>query len=61
MKNVILVIYGIIMILILSGWIQCLVKFCKCDFKESYKAEVIYGAGLCTGTGCIIGWFDFGK
>jgi hypothetical protein len=45
-------------ILALVGWIKCLIKFIDCDFKPSYKAEVIYGVGTITGLGAIIGWVD---
>ncbi len=46
---------------LLIGEIRCIVKFCKCDFEPSYKAELIYGVSMCTGIGCVIGWFEFGK
>ncbi len=36
-------------------------KLCRCDFEHSYKAEIIHSIGVCTGTGGILGWFDFGK
>lgn len=45
-------------ILGLIGYVMCIVKLCNCDFRESYKAEVIYGVGVCTGLGAVIGWID---
>lgn len=48
----------IVAILALAGWVQCLVKFVNCDFKEPYKAEIIYGIGTFTGAGAIIGWIN---
>ena len=52
-------IYGwIIMLLIIIGWIMCLVKFLNCDFKTPYKAEVIYGIGTFSGLGGIIGYLN---
>ena len=54
----------IIILLILGiGWIKCVIKLTECDFsdKTSYKAEVLYGIGVFTGTGAILGYFDFGK
>ena len=46
---------------IIIGEIMCIVKFVKCDFEPSYKAEIVYGVGAVSGLGGIIGWFDFGK
>lgn len=43
------------------GEVMCRVKFFKCDFKESYKAEIIYGVSMCTGIGAVVGYMDFGK
>ncbi len=43
------------------GEFMCIVKFVKCDFEPSYKAEIVYGVGAVSGFGTIIGWFDFGK
>jgi len=53
--------YIALIVLLLIGEIQCIVKLVKCDFEPSYKAEVIYGIGTFTGLGSIIGWMDFGK
>ena len=40
------------------GEILCIVGFVTSDFKPSYKREIIYGLGMVTGTGGIIGWLD---
>lgn len=29
-----------------AAWIVNVVKFVQCDFKESYKEEVIHGVGI---------------
>lgn len=47
--------------LAIIGEISCIVRFFKCDFKESYKAEIIYGVSAVSGLGCIVGYMDFGK
>jgi hypothetical protein len=60
MKSIIIAYVAIVLFCVI-GWIMGLVKFCKCDFEPSYKAEVLYGVGTCTGLGAVIGWFDFGK
>lgn len=51
----------IIWIAAIIGEVLCIVKFFKCDFKESYKAECIYGFSAITGIGAITGYMDFGK
>lgn len=63
MKSTIItiVLVSIIAITLMTGYVKCIIHLCQCDFKESYKAEVIYTVGLATGTGSVIGWFDFGK
>lgn len=40
------------------GEIMCIVKFFKCDFKESYKDEIIYGVSACTGLGAVVGYIN---
>ena len=47
----------------LVGYGMCVYKFVKCDFsdKTSYKAEALYGVGVFTGLGCIIGYIDLGE
>ena len=48
----------LIIILLGVGYVRGVVKLVKCDFKEPYKAEVIYGVGTATGLGAVIGWFN---
>jgi hypothetical protein len=42
----------------ISGEIRCVVKAINCNWEPIGKAEVIYTAGVFTGAGCVIGWFD---
>ena len=44
----------------LAGYIQNIVHLIQCDFEPSYKAEILYGIGACTGLGALFGWFNFG-
>jgi len=55
------VLYVALIIAALIGEIRCIVHLCECDFEPSYKAEIIYTVGACTGAGAIIGYFDLGK
>jgi len=48
-------------LLFIIGYIQCIIHFVNCDFQQPFKAEVIYGIGIFTGLGGILGWFNFGK
>lgn len=43
------------------GWIKDIVKLTHCDFKEPYKAEIIYGVGVIPFVGAITGWMDIGE
>jgi hypothetical protein len=49
-------------VMLVIGYIKCIVHLCNCDFSSatSYKAEIIYAIGTCTGLGTILGWFNFG-
>lgn len=58
MKETIII---IIYVAAIIGEISCIVKFFSCDFKESYKAECIYGFSAITGIGTVTGYMDFGK
>ena len=42
----------------ISGEIRCIVKALNCNWEPIGKAEVVYTAGVFTGAGCVIGWFD---
>lgn len=50
----------IVWIIAIAGYIQNIVHLVQCDFEPSYKAEILYGIGVCTGLGAIFGWFNFG-
>lgn len=56
-----LVIHIIIPIMLLSCWTVNLYKFTQCDFKPSYKAEIVYGLGIFIPIFPITVWADFGK
>lgn len=49
----------IIWIILFCSWLQSCIKLANCDFKPSYKAEVMYGIGVVVGIP--FGWFNFGK
>lgn len=51
----------IIWVVAIVGEVMCIVKFFKCDFEPSYKAEAIYGFSAICGVGAIVGYMDFGK
>jgi hypothetical protein len=54
-----LAILGVALFLLgLVGEVKCIVKAINCNWQPIGKAEVIYTAGVFTGAGCIIGWFD---
>lgn len=40
------------------GYVRCVYKMFTCNWEPIGKAEVIYTAGLLTGTGAIIGWLE---
>ena len=41
------------------GYVMNVVKFCQCDFKESYKAEIIRGVGMVAmPVGGVMGWLS---
>ena len=48
-------------LLVILAWPINAYRFCKCDFKESYKGEVIHGAGLFTPTFLITAWANWDK
>lgn len=59
--RLLLFVYIFVVLFLLAGYVQCVVKFVRCDFQPSYKAEIVYGVGLVTGLGGIVGWVDAGK
>ena len=54
-------IYCLVLLALMIGQILTVVKFCKCDFETSYKAEIVYAATFVTGIGGVTGYFNFGK
>lgn len=39
------------------GWVLNVVDFASCDFKPSYKVEVLRGVGIVVPPlGCVLGW-----
>lgn len=59
MKYIIL--YWILIIFFIVGYVKDIIHFAECDFKPAYKAEILYGVGAVTGLGAIFGYIDFGK
>jgi hypothetical protein len=47
--------------LFIMGYISCIINFLSCDFEAPYKGETLYGIGIFTGLGIILGWFNFGR
>tara|TARA_R110000868_G_scaffold126924_1_gene334259 strand:+ start:37 stop:225 length:189 start_codon:yes stop_codon:yes gene_type:complete len=47
-----------LMVLGTIGWVKSIVKLTRTDFNSPYKAEIIYGVGVFTGAGAIIGWIN---
>lgn len=47
--------------LFIMGYISCVINFLSCDFEAPYKGETLYGIGIFTGLGIILGWFNFGR
>ena len=48
----------IVMIFSIIGYAMNIYKLVKCDFKAPYKAEIIRGIGIVTGTGVVIGYIS---
>lgn len=58
LMNTIFKVQILIMLVMLAGWVQSIVKLTKCDFKPSYKAEVVYAIGCIPPVGMIVGWMN---
>lgn len=58
LTGIISIMYITLVVLAIIGEVKCIVKFVQCDFKAPYKAEVIYGVGIITGLGVVVGWID---
>jgi hypothetical protein len=50
--------YGISINTFNIGYVWNIVRFVSCDFEAPYKAEVLYGAGIVTGLGVVIGYIN---
>ena len=57
-KPTIVYTYLLLVLLAIIGEIMCIYKFVSSDFKPAYTREIVYGLGVVTGTGAIIGWLD---
>ena len=58
MKKLI-VICAIVILIPISGYITNIVRFCRCDFQEPYKTEVIRGIGIAIPPiGAIVGYVN---
>ena len=55
------IIWFLVIVFAFIGEVKCVIHLCQCDFKPSYKAEVIYSVAVITGIGAVIGYIDFGK
>jgi Tfp pilus assembly protein PilV len=51
---------GLLVIIIVAGWIMNFYKLSQCDFEAPYKAEVIHGVGIVPIVGMVTGWLDVG-
>jgi len=56
-----IILYILMMIGFMYGYVNNIVQFVKCDFKPPYKAEVIRTVGIFTGLGFIFGHIELGK
>lgn len=53
-----IIIRVLISLILIIGYVKCVIKLVNCDFEAPYKAEVIYGIGTCTGLGAIFGYIN---
>lgn len=59
---VLLIVYLLVIAMGLIGYVKNIIHLTECDFKESYKAEIIYTIGIPVAPmGAVCGWIDFGK
>ncbi len=52
------IVYLILIMLAIVGYVRCWYRFCTSDFDPINKREIVYGIGCSTGTGVIIGFLD---
>lgn len=57
-EKIVAMIIILVVIVGFIGWVKDIIKFIHTDFHAPYKAEIIYGVGISTGAGAIIGWFN---
>lgn len=53
--------FFVVLLLVVLGFIgevRCIYKAATCNWDPIGKAEIFYTAGVVTGMGCIIGWFN---
>lgn len=50
-----------LIILLLNGWIQNIIKLSNCDFEAPYKCEVIHAIGIIPPVGIFTGYMDFSE
>lgn len=48
----------LLIFILIFGEVRCIYQLFTSDFKPSYKREIIYGVGVFTGLGSIIGYFN---
>jgi len=60
MKNMVIA-QVVVLSIALAVWGGNLVRLIKCDWKPSYKAEIIYALGVVTPTCVVTVWMDIEK
>jgi hypothetical protein len=62
MRNSTQLVILLIGLLILISWPVNIVRFCICDFKAPYKAEIIRGFGIpCVPIGMVVAYIPLGE
>lgn len=46
---------------VITSWGMNIYRLTQCDFKESYKAEIVHGIGMFTPIFIVTGWLDLGE
>lgn len=59
--EIVVILYGLLLLVGAIGYVKCVIKFIHCDFNAPYKAEIIYGIGTFSPMGAIIGYTNLGK
>ena len=55
------IIYIALFIAAYVGEVKWIIKFVRCDLNTTYKKEIIYGVGVCTGAGAVIGYLNINE